>query len=105
MLRILHSLETQHIDGDKNVSIMNRPRSTPFRAPQKHFLILISVRGREQTQVRITVGKIRQITKEANDSSDSNPRPSGLLNYASANYDIACLYLSKTHLKIISIAF
>jgi hypothetical protein len=48
MLRIPHFLNSRLGDGGKVVSLTLRPRFTP----QKHFLLLISVRGRINAMVR-----------------------------------------------------
>jgi hypothetical protein len=60
MLRILHCIDNQLTDGGKVVSLMLRPCSTP----QKHFLVLISVRDRVNPRTTVWVeglGKLKKI--------------------------------------------
>jgi hypothetical protein len=70
-MMIQHCLDNRLKDGCAVVSLMRRPRSTP----QKHFLVLISVRGWVDT--RVTVEGLGQL-KFQWPQRKSNLRPSDL---------------------------
>jgi hypothetical protein len=69
MLRIPHCTNNRLTDGGKSVSLTHRPRSTP----QKHFLVLISVRGWANPRAKVRmggVGKLKYFNDIANRTLD-----------------------------------
>jgi hypothetical protein len=86
MLRIPHCLESRLTGGGKVVSLTLRPRSTP----EKHFLLLISVRGSVNPRAIVRLEELGTLKKINSPHGNSNPLPSGLLHSASTNYATGC---------------
>jgi hypothetical protein len=59
MLRITHFLDNRLTDGGEFVSLTRRSRSTP----QKHFLVLISVRGGVKPRTLVRLEELDKLKK------------------------------------------